>query len=386
MPDVSGLGTGEAAPSSETPPGGSERPRTCVSSPDDTHTQPVTSVGGAVDGPHCRDPGRAGPTSAPTAPPSGAVPRDIASAFLGSAEPGAVTRRFAVLPFLALSVLWGLSFPAITVGLEFLPPLLFAAFRYDVAAVVLLAAAVAWLDEWLPTRREDFEAIVPAGLFFVAGNGLLFVGQQTVPGGVAAILQALVPIATALWLLLLLGERLSPVGAVGVAVGFLGIGLVVRPDPANLLAGDTLGRLLVVGQVGSVSLGAVLVQRAGPTIHRVPMTGWSMLLGAILLHAASAGLGEAPDAGAFVPTSVGAVVYLGVFSTAIAFFIYFTILEDEGAFQASLVAYLVPIVATLAGVFLLGESISALALVGFALLKRQAIEEATGLPVGVGRP
>lgn len=317
----------------------------------------------------------------------------IASAFPGSAEAGSVTRRFGVLPFLALSVLWGLSFPAITVGLEFLPPILFAAFRYDVAAAVLLAVAVLWLDEWRPAGRDDLEAIVAAGLFFVAGNGLLFVGQQTVPGGVAAILQALVPIATALWLLLILGERLSPVGAVGVAVGFLGIGLVVNPDPANLLAGDTVGRLLIVGQVFSVSLGAVLVQRAGPTIHPVPMTGWAMLLGALVLHAVSAGLGEVPGSDAFVPASAGAVVYLGVFSTAIAFFIYFTILEEQGAFQASLVAYLVPIVATLAGVFLLGESISTLALVGFAfvavgfaLLKRQAIEDATGLPVGVGRP
>ena len=258
---------------------------------------------------------------------------------------------------------------------------------------MLLAYAILRLDEWLPSGRENLEAIVAAGLFFVAGNGLLFVGQQTVPGGVAAILQALVPIATALWLLVILEERLSPVGAVGVAVGFLGIGLVVQPDPANLLAGDTVGRLLIVGQVGSVSLGAVLVQRAGPTIHRVPMTGWSMLLGAVILHAVSAGLGEIPGAHAFGPTPVGAVVYLGVFSTAVAFFIYFTILEEQGAFQASLVAYLVPIVATLAGVLLLEESISPMAFagfglvaLGFALLKRQAIEEATGLPVGVGRP
>jgi drug/metabolite transporter (DMT)-like permease len=48
--------------------------------------------------------------------------------------------------FVLLSVLWGLSFPAISVGLESLPPLLFAAFRYDVAAVLLLAVAAAGTD------------------------------------------------------------------------------------------------------------------------------------------------------------------------------------------------------------------------------------------------
>ena len=304
-----------------------------------------------------------------------------------------MSRRLAVLLFLTLSVLWGLSFPAIAVGLDFLPPLLFAAFRYDVAAVVLLAYAALFVPEWLPSGRNNLEAIVAAGLFFVAGNGLLFVGQQTVPGGVAAIIQALVPIATALWLLLILGERLSPTGAAGVAVGFLGIGLVVQPDPANLLAGDTVGRLLIVGQVGSVSLGAVLVQRAAPSIDRVPMTGWAMLLGALCLHAASVAAGEVPGPDAVAPASVGAVVYLGVFSTAVAFSIYFAILEERGAFEASLVAYLVPVVATVVGVLVLDESIAALTVVGFglvavgfALLKRHAIEEVTGLPVGVGRP
>ena len=87
------------------------------------------------------------------------------------------------------------------------------------------------------------------------------------------------------------------------------------------------------------------------------------------------------------------MVYLGVFSTAVAFLIYFYILEEHGAFQVSLVAYLVPIVATLVSLFVLGEAIGALTLVGFglvatgfALLKRRAIADLTGLGTGVGRP
>jgi len=291
--------------------------------------------------------------------------------------------------FVLLAVLWGLSFPAISVGLEYVPPLLFAAFRYDVAAVLLLAYTVVRTDSWWPTGGHNLTAIAGGGLFLVAGNGLLFIGQQTVPSGVAAILQALIPIVTALWALLLLGERLSPVGAVGVGVGFLGIGLVVQPDPSNLLAGDTVGRLIIVGQVTSVALGGVLVQRAGPSIGRLPLTGWSMLLGAVVLHLVSLGAGEFPRAEAAAPTALAVVLYLGVFSTAIAFLIYFTILEDHGAFEAALVAYLVPVVATVVSVFVLDESIGVLTLagfgfvaVGFAMLKRRAIRDAlatTGL-------
>lgn len=297
-----------------------------------------------------------------------------------------MSRLYATALFVTLATLWGLSFPAISVGLEYLPPLLFAAFRYDVAAVLLLGYAIIVRDGWWPTGRNNVEAIVGGGLFLVAGNGLLFIGQQTVPSGVAAILQALVPILTALWALTLLGERLSGIGAIGVGFGFLGVGLIVQPDPNNLLAGDTVGRLIIVGQVVSVALGGVLVQRAGPSMDRVAMTGWSMLLGGVVLHLVSLTTREAQSAASMaIPTALGAVVYLGVFSTAIAFIIYFTMLEERGAFEASLVAYLVPVVATVAGVFLLGESISPLSIVGFlvvfigfALLKRHALVEMVG--------
>lgn len=291
-------------------------------------------------------------------------------------------RYAAVGLFALLATLWGLSFPAISVGLETLEPVLFAAFRYDVAAVLLVALAVTRTTEWRPAARNDLAAVVGGGVFLVAGNALLFVGQQTVASGVAAVMQSLVPIATTLWALAILPEeRISAVGAVGILLGFLGVGLVVRPDPTNFLAGDTLGKLLVLGQVASVSLGGVLVQRASPTLDRAALSGWSMAVGAVVLHGVSLAVGESlalPER----PLATAAVLYLGVFATALAFFIYYTLLEVRGALETSLVAYLVPVVATLAGVFLLQESIDLLTVVGFAvvfvgflLLKRRAVAD-----------
>ena len=292
-----------------------------------------------------------------------------------------VSRIRAVAPFLLLASLWGFSFPAISVGLEALPPVLFAAFRYDVAAVLLLGAAAVRAPgrEWVPTLRADRLAVLAGGVFLVAGNAFLFLGQQTVPSGVAAIIQALVPIATALWALVVLPEEwVTPAGAVGIAVGFVGVGLVVRPDPANLLGANLVGKLLICVQVASVALGGVLVQRAGPSIERTALSGWSMGIGAVLLHAASVTIGEP----LVVPSGIalGAVVYLGVFATAVAFFLYFTLLARYGALETSLVAYAVPVVATLAGAVLLDEYVAPVSLIGFVviflgfvLLKRRAI-------------
>jgi drug/metabolite transporter (DMT)-like permease len=106
------------------------------------------------------------------------------------------------------------------------------------------------------------------------------------------------------------------------------------------------------------------------------------------LHLLSLAAGEPVPASVAEPAAVGAVAYLGVFSTALAFIIYFTILHDRGAFEASLVAYLVPVVATVVGVTVLGETVSVLSLVGFvvvflgfALLKRRALVDMVGAGV-----
>jgi len=205
-----------------------------------------------------------------------------------------VSRRLTTAGLFALlATLWGFSFLAIEVGLRSLDPVLFAAFRYGIAAVLLLGYALVRRVDWRPGGRPDIVAIIGGGVFLVAGNGLLFVGQQTVPSGVAAIMQGLVPVLTSLWALgLLPGERLSAVGALGIALGFLGVAFIVRPDPANLFGGDAVGRLLILAQAASVALGGVIIQRAGPSLDRTALSGWSMAVGGLLLQGVSYAIGE----------------------------------------------------------------------------------------------
>ncbi|WP_435156709.1 DMT family transporter [Haladaptatus sp. DFWS20] len=292
-----------------------------------------------------------------------------------------MNRRFTIVGlFGLLATLWGFSFLAISLGLESLEPVLFAAYRYDVAAVLLLGYALFSDSAWRPTDITNASAILAGGLFLVGANAFLFIGQQTVSSGVAAILQSLLPIMTSLWALRLLPEeRVSAVGTIGIVLGFVGVSLIIRPDPANLLGSNVTGRLLILIQITGVALGGVLIQRVGPTLDKAALSGWSMFTGGLFLHAVSLSLGETFS----FPTTVksgAAVAYLGIFATAIAFLIYFTLLDVRGAFETSLVSYLVPIVATIVGVVVLGESITTLTIAGFMivfagfiLLKRQAI-------------
>ncbi|MFC6769609.1 DMT family transporter, partial [Natrinema soli] len=161
-----------------------------------------------------------------------------------------VSRRTAV--FFALSSLFfGGTFVAAKAGLAYFPPLLFVALRFDVAAVVMLAyvGLTSSRSELLPRTRGDVGAILATGVLAIGlTNALLFVGQQYVTSAVASIVYSLNPIMTPVFAAFLLSdERLSPRGAAGMGLGLLGVGLVVSPDPVNLLGGAVGKGILFVG-------------------------------------------------------------------------------------------------------------------------------------------
>lgn len=271
--------------------------------------------------------------------------------------------------FVLLAGLWGVSFPAITAGLSSLPPLLFAATRYDVGGVVLLGFLVARGAEWRPRTREDGLAILIAGALLIAGNSLLFVGQQSVPSGIASILYGLVPILTTGFAAAFLpAEPISLRRIVGVLVGLVGVGVIARPDPANLLTAELVGMAFVVAAAGSVALGSVLLRTRRPTLGTGGMTAWAMVVGGLMLHGGSLAIGE--RAADVTPSAVAvvAVVYLGVFASAIAYVIYFTLLERFGPLEINLVSYVVPVFATAGGIVLLDETVSVAMVGGFVFI------------------
>lgn len=296
-----------------------------------------------------------------------------------------MTRRRTLGEFLLVTLLFGTAFPAITVGLSVLPPLLFAAARYAVSAVILLSYAVVTTDYWRPRSRRDWQAVAAGGALFIGGTGFTFYGQQFTTSGVAAIIVSLVPVLTVLvgWALLP-AERPSRRGALGVVVGLVGVALVVRPAPASLLDPAVLGKLSILLAAVLITLGTVLVRRVHAPMPVPALTGWSMVVGATLQLAASAATGEPIASVTVTTTALLTVVYLGAVAGAFAFALYFALIGRVGALRASLVTYLNPVVALLTGWVFLGERVQPVTLlgfgviaVGFALLAER--ELATGL-------
>jgi drug/metabolite transporter (DMT)-like permease len=287
--------------------------------------------------------------------------------------------------FLLLSILWGTAFMAIKAGLAYIPPVLFAGFRYDIAGVIMLGYAAYATDNWRPQSRSDWATVAVGSVLIIAlYNAFLFIGQQGVTSGVAAILVALNPIlATGFSRVFLPDERLTTVGVIGLLLGIVGVALVARPNPSNLLTNDFVAAGFVLLAAVCVALGSVLVQRTESSISTEGMVAWSNALGAVILHLVSAGLpSESISSVTISPGSVIAVVYLAVFASAIGYFIYFDLLDRLGAIEINLVSYAAPIFAAISGWLVLNETLDLLSIIGFIvifggflLLKRDAIRE-----------
>jgi len=279
-----------------------------------------------------------------------------------------VTRTLVL--FVTAAVLFGGTFVATKAGLAYLPPLLFVALRFDIGAVVLVSYAVVSMsrDDLRPRTAGDLVGIAATGLLVIGlTNVFLFVGQQYTTSGVAAIVFSLNPILTPVFAAVLLtDERLSVRAGVGMALGLAGVILVANPASGGTVSATGIA-ILAAGAVTS-ALGAVVIRRADTRLSSTARTVWGVPLAAVLSHLLSLGAGQSVSGLSVTPTAVVALLYVGVFSGALAYLAYFALIDTAGATRANLVFYLIPVVSAVGGWLLLGETISALTLVGFAVV------------------
>lgn len=301
-------------------------------------------------------------------------------------------RNTVLFSLLALS--WGGSFVAIEIGLEHVPPLLFAGLRYALAGVIVLGYAGVVTDRLRPTGRAEWLAVIVAGVFVIAlYHGLLYIGEQYVSGAVAATIVSTSPILTVAFAgTILPNERLSAISVVGFVLGLIGVGLVVQPSRAALTSDVTVGVALVFGAAAAFALGSVLVRPIDAGLPIETLQAWAMLIGAAVLLVWAFASGESLAAVEMTATAVLSYSYLTLVSGVLAFLLYFELLERSGAIQVNLVGYAEPVVAIGISWLLLGSVVDALTVVGlvtiatgFALIKRKSIRALLRSTLATGR-
>jgi drug/metabolite transporter (DMT)-like permease len=275
----------------------------------------------------------------------------------------------------AVALLWGASFMFIKIAVRELAPATLVAGRIGIAALTLalIVPFIAGRRETVTALRENARWLVVVGLVSMAVPfWLLSWGETRIDSGLASIIQGSVPIFNAVAAFGFFREvRVTGLRLVGVAIGFVGVALLVGAQPH----GKVLGAFAVVGMALCYAVGQLF---AGRHLTAVPPPVVALATTAVsALAVLPFGIAQAPD---HVPhwKTIGSVLALAIPLTAFAFVIFYAIIAGAGAAYASLVTYLVPPIALLYGAIFLGERFGSAAIGGLALILG-------GVALGTGR-
>jgi drug/metabolite transporter (DMT)-like permease len=266
---------------------------------------------------------------------------------------------------IALAALWGSSFMFIKVAVEEVEPGEVVFGRVLTGTLALIPAIpflLGWRATWSGLRRYAgpllFLGIFNAALPF----WLLAWSEKRLDSGLAAVLQASMPLFTALFVYAFSrSERVTGGRLVGVFVGFLGVLLLVGAQPS----GDVLSALAVLLTALLYAGSSVY---AGLRLRQAPALVTSLgALAFATLATVPLGIAQLPGE---VPSwkAIGSIVALGAVGLSVAYLLYFTLIAGAGAPYAALVTYLVPGMALVYGALILDEPVTASALGGLFLI------------------
>jgi drug/metabolite transporter (DMT)-like permease len=282
-----------------------------------------------------------------------------------------------LLLLLLLGTMWGSSYLFIKVAVAEVPVMTLVTGR------LLLAATILWVlvllsRHRLPRSRSLWAAYTVMG--FLSGTlpyALISWGEQYIPSGLAALLQSTMPFFTVFVAhLFIQEERMTWLSILGVALGFVGVGLLLLPDLRQGQQANLLGQLAVVVSSASYAASAVFARKQLRGQPPLVSTMGQLTMGALLTMPLALSLEKPFDISPSLP-ALGAWLGLVLLGTVIAYVIYYALIERTSATFTSTVTYIIPINGLLLGAVILGETLTisvaisaALILAGVMLVQR----------------
>ncbi len=259
-----------------------------------------------------------------------------------------------LLAFLAVSFFWGSTYLAIRIGVEDLPPFLFAGLRFLIAGSLMLAYAK-WKGHAFPTEIKDVTKVSIVGLLMLlGGNGLVVYAEQWVHSGIASLLVSTVPLTIAvIEIFILRQKKMHYTGFIGLLIGFGGVAYLALGDSSGTVI-DLLGTVLLLIASTSWSIGSVFSKTFETKSAITTNIGIQMLAGGLGLTLVGLVLGELSRF-QFTPNSFWSLVYLIFFGSLIGYSCYIYVLAKWPASKAGTYAYINPVVAVLLGAAILNE-------------------------------
>lgn len=279
-------------------------------------------------------------------------------------------------------VIWAINFIAAKIGLRYFPPLTMASFRVFAAGVVMVpfylclkrlpVFAEAAFTRQRGFTRHDVWTFLYLGFFGVSVNQFCFtLGLHYTSVSHSAVIVGMGPIYTLILAVLLRLERATWHRVVGMAIAFTGIAVLASEHGISAHSASLLGdAITMTGSIGFATY-AVLGKRLAREYDALTMTAYNHFAGALIVLPLAVRqarmLGEAGNWRTVPRQGWGAILYMGLFGSAVAYVSYYWLLRYLEASQLSAFTYLLPVLASILGILALGEKGSWAQVLGGAL-------------------
>lgn len=274
----------------------------------------------------------------------------------------------AYLAWIAICIIWGTTYLAIRIGVEDLPPLLFAGLRWLIAGPILFT--VLRLKKYELPDKKDLISLAIIGIALLGvGNGLVVFAEQWVPSGLTALLFTTVPF----WMVGMeaVSQREYSINSkviIGLILGFIGVGLIFGSDLDKLFDPSYLGGIigLMIAEIGW-SAGTVYSKYKKVTSHPLMSASIQMTIAGVLMTIIGLIIGEGSDF-YFTNESFGAFIYLVIIGSLIGYASYIYAIAHLPVSLVSTYAYVNPIIALVLGWLILDEEFTFIIIIAAVII------------------
>jgi drug/metabolite transporter (DMT)-like permease len=275
-----------------------------------------------------------------------------------TAPPSTSTAKVAVV-FALLCLIWGSTWAFIKLGLEDLPPITFVSIRFAIAVTLLVIITRLRKARW-PRTFAEWRFLGIVGFFsFGINYGLVFWGENHISSGLAALLQAMIPLFGLLLAQIYLpNEPLTLRRLAGVVIGLVGVGIIFA---RQLSLGDRWqiagGAAIVVGAFFA-ALSNVLVKSRGANYDLTVLVGGQMFCGFIPLTIYAFIVEGSPLHLHWTRNAVISLLFLAVVGSVTAFLLYYWLVRHMDVTKTLLISLVTPVIAVLLGMVFLHETVT----------------------------
>lgn len=265
--------------------------------------------------------------------------------------------------------LWALCYPLIVLGLDNAPHITFAALRALLAGITLLIIAII-LGRHQPRGLTIWMMLIFIGLGATTlGFYGMFHASEFVSPGLATVITNIQPMLTAVLASLILNEKITKNVRFGLILGFIGVLFIASTSYLDASEGslNTQGLLYLLLAVVGIASSNILIKKIVGKVDALIAMGWQLIFGSIFLWGiaiSTENIFEVNWNSSFVISLFG----LAIFGTAVAFWLWFQVLEKVELSFANSYSFLVPVFGLIMGVLFYDEKIDLLKGTGIAII------------------